>query len=312
MTLVFVSLGGETYLQDIREKNSYRTPPEHHVNISLDEPQLLALQVDHLGIRNIAFGLDKDGKPKWLRDENRLAKIFVDRVSTSFTRIHIVYNPIKIRMIDIEQRDSHHPRPLLPYDLGRWNPYSIKTVREPYLPIEGYFEPSYIELSTYKPVYLSYTYKGGISGIFNESGEGREQVLLGKAIRSRTVNLLGLYRRTIPEGEIAFFQIETDNGSFLPLIPHADYEILDEKKERNEFPSKPRVWAISLVENCLGHNCGGSIGRQPVLQQTNYHDNLPTSAGRCIVDTDEIDVPMAFGQFVVDVVGTLLGAAICD
>ncbi|KAF2199832.1 hypothetical protein GQ43DRAFT_433050 [Delitschia confertaspora ATCC 74209] len=134
MTAVFVSLGGEIYLQDIRERSSCGKPSKHYKDFSLDTgPQLLALQVDHLGIRNIAFGLGKDKKPQWLRDENRLVNIFVDRAATgSFASIRIVSDPIKIRMIDIAvpDRSSHpHPRPLMPYHRGIWVPYSVQTTR---------------------------------------------------------------------------------------------------------------------------------------------------------------------------------------
>jgi hypothetical protein len=92
MTAIFVSLGGETYLQDIQETDSHRKPSVHCVDFSLDgEPQVLALQVDHLGIRNIAFELGGDNQPKWLRDENRLANMFVDRLTTGkFSRLRII------------------------------------------------------------------------------------------------------------------------------------------------------------------------------------------------------------------------------
>jgi len=92
MTAIFASLGGETYLQNIQETNSHRKPSVHCVDFSLDaEPRVLALQVDHLGIRNIAFELGGDNQPKWLRDENRLANMFVDRLTTgNYSRLRII------------------------------------------------------------------------------------------------------------------------------------------------------------------------------------------------------------------------------
>jgi hypothetical protein len=94
MTAVFVSLGGQTYLQNIQKKNTHLKPSVHSVDFSLEEePQVLALQIDHLGIRNIAFKLGKDDQPKWLRDENRLSNIFVDRLATgTFLRLRIIFD----------------------------------------------------------------------------------------------------------------------------------------------------------------------------------------------------------------------------
>jgi hypothetical protein len=92
MTATFVSLGGETYLQDIQETDTHQKPSVHCVNFSLNGgPQVLALQVDRLGIRNIAFELGRDNQPKWLRDENRLADMFVDRLTTgTFSRLRTI------------------------------------------------------------------------------------------------------------------------------------------------------------------------------------------------------------------------------
>ena len=91
MTAVFVSLPGGSYLQGIEERKS-RQSSEHCKDFSLHaEPKGLALQVDHLGIRNIAFELDKDERPLWLRDENRSTDIFVDKLTTgSFSCLRIV------------------------------------------------------------------------------------------------------------------------------------------------------------------------------------------------------------------------------
>jgi hypothetical protein len=92
MSAIFVSLGGETYLQELQEeKDVCLQPSEHCVPFFLDtHPVFIALQNDHLGIRNIAFGLGNDGMPKWLRDENRLSSIFIDRVTRGIKSIRIV------------------------------------------------------------------------------------------------------------------------------------------------------------------------------------------------------------------------------
>lgn len=83
MTATFVSLDGETYLQDIRDDTLESIPERLHVNFDpLSAPHGLALQVDHLEVRNIAFHFSKSQKPYWLRDEDRLAKVFIDRSNT--------------------------------------------------------------------------------------------------------------------------------------------------------------------------------------------------------------------------------------
>lgn len=112
-------------------------------------------------------------------------------------------------MIDIAvpNRSSPHPRPLLPYHPRIWVPYSIKTVRAPYMPIEGYFEPSYVDIYTCRTIYLSYRHYGELCGIFNESREGCEEVSLGTITQARTVRMLGLHRVSIPGGDIAFVQV---------------------------------------------------------------------------------------------------------
>lgn len=236
MTAVFLPLGGETYLQNIEETNSCQKSSEYRIDFSLEAgSQVLALQVDHLGIRNIAFELGKDKKPIWLRDENRLANIFFDKfttgsfdylrtvsdVSKSLSEIHnlqrLFPKPIKIRMIDIatpNRSNNPHPRALLPRHLGIGVPYSVKTVRAPYLLIEGYFEPSYIEFSACKSVYLSSKANVGnggifvgIGGIYNRSGDGREEVSLGSRSEKRTVRMFGLQKLSFPGGSGAFLQV---------------------------------------------------------------------------------------------------------
>ncbi|KAI1533291.1 hypothetical protein PtrSN002B_010388 [Pyrenophora tritici-repentis] len=251
MTAIFVSLGGEIYLQDIKATDSHRKPSVHCVDFSLNGgPQVLALQVDHLGIRNIAFELGRDNQPKWLRDENRLANMFLDRLTTgTFSCLRIISDPIKIRMIDIATPDrinNPHPRALLPRCLSTGVPYSVHTVCVPYLLFEGYFKPSYIQFSTCNSVFLSQkhnvdpsTFFAGIGGVFDKSGEGREEVSLGSMKELRALRLFGLERLSSLGGNGAFLQIQTDDGCFLPLLPDMnDYKILD----KQEYTGVKGVW----------------------------------------------------------------------
>ncbi|KAF1359872.1 hypothetical protein EJ07DRAFT_155355 [Lizonia empirigonia] len=251
MTAIFVSLGGETYLQDIKETDLHQKPSVHCVDFWLDAgPQVLALQVDHLGIRNIAFELGRDNQPKWLRDENRLANMFVDRLTTgTFSCLRTISDPIKIRMVDIATPDrinNPHPRALLPRYLGAGVPYSVNTVCAPYLLFEGYFKPSYIQFSTCNSVFLSQKYKVvagsifvGIGGIFNKSEDGREEVQLGSRKELRAVRLFGLEKLSSLGGKGAFLQVQTANKRFLPLLPDLhDYKILD----KQEYAGVKGVW----------------------------------------------------------------------
>jgi hypothetical protein len=110
-------------------------------------------------------------------------------------------------MVDVADRNSPLPRPLLPYHPRRWAPHSVKTVREPYLPIEGYFEPSYVDISACTTIYLSYRHYGGLCGIFSEIREGCEEVSLGSIPQARTVRMFGLRRLSIPGGNVALLQV---------------------------------------------------------------------------------------------------------
>jgi hypothetical protein len=103
---------------------------------------------------------------------------------------------------------SPHPRPLLPLSLGRWVPYSVTTIQKPSLQIEGYFKPSYVEVSTCTSIYLSYGDRHSLRGIFDHKGEGREEVYLGGESDPRTVRLYGAHRRSAPHGNMPFLQVE--------------------------------------------------------------------------------------------------------
>ena len=103
---------------------------------------------------------------------------------------------------------SPHPRPLLPPGLGRWAPYSVVTILKPSLQIEGYFKPSYVDVSACTSVYLSYDGPQSLCGIFNQKGEGCEEVYLGGKLEPRTVRLYGAYRYSFPLGNMAFLQVK--------------------------------------------------------------------------------------------------------
>lgn len=225
MTAIFVELGGVTYLQDVQEATSSK--PKGHLDFSLDTlPHGLALQVDHLGVRNIAFHFSKS-KIDWLRD-GRTADVFMDKWNgDSFPSIRIVSDALKIRMIDLADGNSVHPRALLPPQLGKSIPYSVTNSSIPYLQIPGYFQPFYTDLCDCTSVYLTYNPFGGISGVFSHRGEEREEIFLGSS-GLKSVKLYGL-RRERPPCEIAFIQFETSKGSFQPtmstLEPYSALEI---------------------------------------------------------------------------------------
>lgn len=100
MTAVFVPLPGGLYLQAIQDRKS-RQSSENCIDFSLDaDPEALALQVDHLGIRNIAFELDKYERPMWLRDE-RSTNVFVDKSATgSFSCLRTVSDVSTALLLD--------------------------------------------------------------------------------------------------------------------------------------------------------------------------------------------------------------------
>lgn len=116
-------------------------------------------------------------------------------------------------MIDLAARNSPHPRPLLSPRIGKSAvPYSVKTITTPYLPIPGYFEPFYIDLSASVSVYLEYGPVGGITGVFEHQEEGRKEISLGKP-QKRSVKIYGL-RLTGPR-HIAFVQVSVGSSGWL-------------------------------------------------------------------------------------------------
>jgi hypothetical protein len=116
--------------------------------------------------------------------------------------------------VDLPGRSSLHPRPLLPCHLGRWAPLPTKISKSPSVEVEGYVEPSYINLSILPMVYLSHTPSRGLTGISTESGEDRSQILLGTNAK-RSVKLFGLCERIV-SGEcwkgFAFLQVSTPDS----------------------------------------------------------------------------------------------------
>jgi hypothetical protein len=87
MKATFVCLGGEMYLQSINKESSCLEALD--VFIEDGRPEVLALHVDHFGIRNIAFALDNHRRPIWIRGDTRIHKIFLDEKG-EFERIRIV------------------------------------------------------------------------------------------------------------------------------------------------------------------------------------------------------------------------------
>jgi len=121
-------------------------------------------------------------------------------------------------MIDIggpERSNNPHPRALLPRQLGIGVPYSVRTVRAPYMLLEGYFEASYIEFSACTSIYFpsdldvrAGSIFVGISGIFDTNGDGREEVQLGSKTNARSVRMFGLQKSPPLGGHGAFLQVK--------------------------------------------------------------------------------------------------------
>lgn len=119
---------------------------------------------------------------------------------------------------DLPGRNSFHPRPLLPCNLGRWAPLPVAITREPGYEIEGYVEPFFINLSNIPTVFLSSSFSGGLSGIFTEGGEGRSEILLG-ANAKRSVKLFGLCERVLGLGckfGFSFLQVNLFCTGYIP------------------------------------------------------------------------------------------------
>ena len=110
---------------------------------------------------------------------------------------------------DLPGRNSRHPRPLLPYNLGRWASLAVNLSRKQSTEVEGYVKPSYVNLCTLQTVYLSHNPSGGLTGIFTDGGEGRSEILLGPDVK-KSVRIFGLCER-ITGGEswqgFAFLQV---------------------------------------------------------------------------------------------------------
>jgi hypothetical protein len=93
MVARFVSLGSEVYLRDIVKRCEYIKVSDEDVEFRLDKPpKLLAIQADHLGVRNVAFRQAPDGTPEFLRNGRLPLNMFVDRVDESFAFLRIVYD----------------------------------------------------------------------------------------------------------------------------------------------------------------------------------------------------------------------------
>lgn len=120
-------------------------------------------------------------------------------------------------MMDIgtpDRTNNPHPRALLPRQLGIGVPYSVRTVRAPYMHLEGYFEASYIEFSVCTSIYLpsdldvrATSIFVGISGIFDTNRDGREEIHLGSKTSTRSVRMFGLQRTSSLGGHGAFLQV---------------------------------------------------------------------------------------------------------
>ena len=60
-------------------------------------------------------------------------------------------------MVDVQGYNSPHPRPLLPWNTAFAASQTLQIERPRYLPLEGYFEPTYIDVSTCQSVYVVVT-----------------------------------------------------------------------------------------------------------------------------------------------------------
>jgi hypothetical protein len=125
-------------------------------------------------------------------------------------------------MLDIatpNRTNNPHPRALLLRYLSTGFPYSGNTVCAPYLLFEGYFKPSYIQFSTCISVFVSQKHNvnansffRSISGIFNRSGDRREEVPLGSRAESRALKLFRLEKISSLGGNSAFLQVSTQKS----------------------------------------------------------------------------------------------------
>jgi hypothetical protein len=115
-------------------------------------------------------------------------------------------------MVDIPNRFSPHPRPLLPLGIGVWTSQSLLSVQSRYLELEGYFEPTYTDISKSCSVYLEYPGDGSnLRGIHTDPScqpnpQHWQEVKLNSASR-RTVKLLCLKMQTVPFATAVFLQV---------------------------------------------------------------------------------------------------------
>jgi hypothetical protein len=86
MKATFVQLTGVDYLQDIGKELS--DPKAFEFVIPGGRPQQLALLVDDIGIKNIAFTVNAKGRPDWIRPDHRKHNIVLDL--RNFTAIRIL------------------------------------------------------------------------------------------------------------------------------------------------------------------------------------------------------------------------------
>ncbi|KAK7189315.1 hypothetical protein PSPO01_04902 [Paraphaeosphaeria sporulosa] len=173
MKATFVQLAGQKYLQEIGKEVS--NPEALEFTIPGDQTKQLALLVDDIGIRNIAFTADAKGRPAWIRPDNRKHKIVLD--PREFTAIRIV-------------SDGHnigYPRPILPCMLGSWAPLPAAAVDESFLALPGYIEASYVDFNSLDEVHLLFDQSQVLIGVLTKGEKGCVTVSLqgndGAAVR---------------------------------------------------------------------------------------------------------------------------------
>ncbi|KAF1980392.1 hypothetical protein BU23DRAFT_625798 [Bimuria novae-zelandiae CBS 107.79] len=174
MKATFVRIAGAEYLQDIGRESS--STDAMYFTIPNGQAQQLALLVDDVGIINIAFRANANGRPDWIRPD---------------VPIRIVSDPIKCHRIspDLPGHNIGFPRPILPCAFGNWAPLPAASVDESVLSLSGYIKASYIEFHTLNKVYLWYNPSQILLGVFAEAGKGRVAVPLELNTRA-TVKLI--------------------------------------------------------------------------------------------------------------------------
>lgn len=113
-------------------------------------------------------------------------------------------------MVDVQGYDSPHPRPLLPWSTEFRTWHSLQSERPRYLQVEGYFEPTYTDISTCQSVYIVVAHHiSNFCGIYTQREPKVEGRRLCHAIDlsltiERTVRLLYL---EMTVGRILFLQV---------------------------------------------------------------------------------------------------------